>query len=318
MVKTTLGIALVLCLLGAAAGAQVPPGIGSAAFARLGVDARCIAMGGAHAATTGASPIAFYNAASLAGAVELDMAALYAQPFGSELGISYQHVSACVPLRIQTGSERGLGVALSWMGMQIADIMIWDEEDPSSGTTFTATSSILLASIGYEVIEGLSVGGSAKVYKERILEGRGNGLGLDVGALYSGAIEGVDLVIGLNSTDIGRTKVKWSGTTGNPDNFVAWVNRLSLAAGVPDWNLWGVAGFDWAIGRPPAEQVVRTGIEWSVAGLFSLRAGWRTNLAGSRALSGGVGVRLFDTIQFDYAYVMGVNAAHYASLHLTF
>jgi hypothetical protein len=302
------------------ANAQVPPGIGSAAFARLGVDARAIGMGGAFAAVASGGPIAFYNPASLALAREVDVAALYAAPYGADLGISYQHVSAVLPLSVQTESKRGLGVAVTWMGVQISDIMVWDESDPGSGTSFTATDSIYLASLGVELLDGICVGGAAKLYQARILNGRGEGVGFDLGLIASFRLGEIPISVGLNSTDVGRTTVKWSGTTGNPDNFVPWVNKLGVAVRLDELSLLAAAAFDWGAGRPKREQMLRAGFEWSPVEVLALRGGGTMTLEGTTGITAGVGLRLFGLLSFDYAYVSGtgLGGTHFGSFHVSF
>lgn len=320
MKRMMLLVALLL-VVGATALAQVPAGVGSAAFARLGVDARALAMGGAYVAVPAEQPIPFYNPASLATARDVDIAALYAQPFGAGSGVSYQHIGAVMPLQVQTDSVKGLGVGVSWMGVQISGIYIWDEDDPASGTEFTAASSIYMASVGYELIDGFSVGATAKLYQERILKGRGEGVGVDVGFLARATLGGIPVAIGLNSMDVGRTLVKWSGTAGEPDNYVAWVNKVGVSAVFAEINAQVATDFDWAVGRPGREQIFRVGVEWSPVKLLALRGGWRTDLEGQgSAVSGGVGLRLFNAMEFDYAYTggIGLNATHFVSMHIWF
>lgn len=302
------------------ANAQVPSGIGSAAFARLGVDARAIGMGGAFVAVTTGAPVAFYNPASLALAREVDVAALYAAPYGADLGISYQHVSAVLPLSVQTESKRGLGVAVTWMGLQISDIIIWDEDDPGSGSSFTATDSIYIASLGVELIDNLCVGGAAKLYQERILNGRGEGVGVDLGLVASLTLGEIPISIGLNSTDVGKSTVRWSGTTGNPENYIPWVNKLGVAVRLDEFSLLVAADFDWAVARPEREQVLRAGLEWNPVKPLTLRAGGTMTLDGTKGITAGVGLRIFGLLSFDYAYVAGtgLGGTHFGSLHVEF
>jgi hypothetical protein len=316
-------VVLLVSLIGIVAmgaNAQVPSGIGSAAFARLGVDARAIGMGGAFVAVTTGAPIAFYNPASLALARQVDIAALYAAPYGADLGISYQHVSAVLPLSVQTESKRGLGVAVTWMGLQISDIVIWDEDDPGSATSFTATDSIYIASVGVEVTDGLYAGGAAKLYQERILNGRGEGVGVDLGFIASFSLGEIPISIGLDSTDVGRSTVKWSGTTGNPENYVPWVNKFGVAVRLDELSLLAAVDFDWAVGRPEREQMLRAGFEWNPVEVLALRAGGTLTLNGTKGITAGVGLRIFGLLSFDYAYVAGtgLGGTHFGSFHVEF
>lgn len=311
---------LVVAMSLVALATDVPSGIGSVAFARLGVDARVLGMGGAFVGVADGAPIALYNPAALALARDVDVTTMYATPYGFSLGISYQHVSAVLPLQVQTESVLGIGAAVTWMSLQVSDIIIWDEEDPGNSSSFTATDSIYIASAGFELTGGLCVGAAAKLYKERILDGRADGIGFDLGAIGSLELAGLPVSLGLNSMDVGRTLVKWSGTAGNPDNYVPWVNKVGAAVLVDDLGLLAAADFDWAVGRPASEQVFRAGVEWKPVPAIALRSGWKSFLDGRSTASLGLGVELFRRVSFDYAYVLGgdIAGAHFASIHVRF
>jgi len=313
-------VAFIVGALGVGAGAEVPSGIGSVAFARLGVDARVLGMGGAFVGVAAGSPIALYNPAALALAEKVDVSTMYATPYGFTLGITYQNVSAVLPIQVQTESVPGIGAAVTWMSLQIADIIVWDEDDPGATTSFTATDAIYMASAGIEIFEGLCVGAAGKLYRERILDGRAEGLGVDVGVLGTFFVEDVPVSVGLNSMDIGQTLVKWSGTAGNPDNYVPWINKIGASTWIEDIGLLVAADLDWAVGRPASEQVFHTGVEWAPVKPVALRTGWKTFLDGRSTISLGIGIRLFGSVALDYAYVMGgdIDAAHFASMHVGF
>ncbi len=310
-------VALVVGALCVGVWAEVPPGIGSVAFARLGVDARALGMGGAFVGVAVGAPVAVYNPAALSRAERVDVSTMYATPYGFTLGITYQHASAVLPIAIESLPQ--IGAAITWMSLQIDDIMIWDEESPNP-ESFTATDSIYMASAGVEVADGLRLGATAKLYRERILDGRGQGVGFDLGGLATFDIEGIPVSLGVNSQDVGSTLIKWSGTAGNPDNFVTWVNKVGASVWLEDFGLLVATDVDWAIGRPASEQVFRAGAEWLPVDLLAVRAGWKTFFDGRSSVSLGIGIRLFDTVSLDYAAVLGgsISAAHFASLHVEF
>jgi hypothetical protein len=313
-------MALLVGALGLCVAAEVPSGIGSVAFARLGVDARVLGMGGAFSGVADGHPIPLYNPAALALARNVDVGTMYAAPYGFDLGIAYQYASAVLPIQVQTESARGVGAAVTWMSLVVSDIMIWDEENPGNTASFTATDSIYMGSVGLELVEGLCAGAAAKLYRERILDGRAEGFGVDLGLIGTFRVAGVPMSIGLNSMDIGQTLVKWRGTAGNPENYIPWINKLGVSVLVEELSILAAADFDWGVGRPRAEQVFRAGVEWKPVEPIALRGGWRMSLDGRSTVSFGIGFRAFSAVSLDYAYVLGgdIDAAHFASVHILF
>ena len=300
---------------------DVPAGFGAASFARIGIDARPLAMGGTGVAINTGMPIPYYNPARLAAAGPFAAGGMYSEPYGQDLGVSFQSLSALGRFATQTGSSVGIGVALTWIQMKIDDIPVWDEDSPGEVSLFTATSSLYLLSAALSVGSDVAVGMTAKIYRERILEGRGNGIGLDIGAVATLEVEGIPLTVGVNAMDLGSTNVRWQGTTGEPDNFVPWVNKLGVTAGLLEGIALLALDFDWAVGRPAREQKVHLGIEANPIGPLFLRAGWSGDLEGSDSkLSAGLGVEFFDSFRLDYAYVPPravFGTGHFLSLHVS-
>lgn len=301
---------------------EVPAGFGAAPFARIGIDARPLAMGGTGVAIGTGNPIPYYNSARLALAPPLAVGGMYSEPYGQDLGISFQSLCALGSLGSQTGSVTRGGIGVTWIQMSIADIPIWDEENPGAVAFFTATSSLYMASVAVSVLPELSLGITGKVYRERILEGRGQGVGADIGALVSLDVEGIPVWFGINSMDFGRTNIRWHQTTGEPDNYVPWVNKVGVSASFFDGRGLVAADFDWAVGRPPREQKVHLGLEANPVEAFFLRAGWSGDLEGSDSrFSVGLGIDFFDSFRLDYAFVPPrtvFGTGHFLSLHLSF
>jgi len=300
---------------------DVPAGFGAASFARIGVDARPLAMGGAGVAINTGMPIPYYNPARLAAAGPLAAGGMYSEPYGQDLGVSFQSLSALGRFEMQTGSSTGIGVALTWIQMKIDDIPVWDEDSPGEVSLFTATSSLLLGSAALSMGSDVAVGVTVKAYRERILEGQGSGIGFDIGALAAFEVVGIPLSLGVNAMDLGSTNVRWQGTTGEPDNFVPWVNKVGLSAGLFEGIALLAVDFDWAVGRPAREQKIHLGIEINPIGPLFLRAGWSGDLEGSDSkLSAGLGVEFFDSFRLDYAYVPPravFGTGHFISLHVS-
>jgi hypothetical protein len=314
---------LLVVLVGWIGSAQdVPPGFGAASFARIGIDARPLAMGGTGVAIRSGGPIPYYNPARLVSAELLDVGGMHSEPYGPDLGISFQSLGILGRLSIQTESERVLAVGVTWIQMRIDDIPVWDEEDPGAVSFFSATSSLYLVSAAMAVSPDLSVGLTGKLYRERILEGRGRGAGIDAGVLASFVVEDVPLTLGLNLMDPLGTNIRWSGTTGEPDNYVPWVNKIGASAELLDGIALVACDLDWAVGRPTREQRIHAGLEVRPLDPLFLRAGWSGDLEGSDSkLSFGLGVELLGSFRLDYAYVPPralFGTGHFLSMRLTF
>ena len=300
---------------------QVPPGVGAASFARIGVDARPLAMGGAFVAVGQGTPIPYYNPAGLvrAGAPTID--GLYSEPFGHEFGIAFQNLSILggLGMGLQTDS-RNIGVGVTWIGMQIKDILVWDENDPTVVESFTATSSLYLASVAFPLLDDWAVGISAKLYRERILDGRGEGFGVDVGVLGSFWIGDMPVNVGINSMDLGQTTIAWRETIGEPDNYVPWVNKIGVSTSFLDGAVLLALDYDWAVGRPVREQIIHIGAEYHPFDIVALRAGWSGDVEEGGSFGAGAGIHLLGRFMMDYAYVTGgaLGGTHYVSMQFSF
>ena len=312
----------VLVSFGTAMAQEVPPGFGAAPFARIGIDARPLAMGGTGVAITSGSPIPYYNPARLVFAKPLDVGGMYSEPYGADLGVSFQSVGVLGRIAIQTASSTDLGLAATWIQMRIDDIPVWDEETPGAVSYFDATSSLYLVSAAVSAIPEVSIGLTGKLYRERILEGRGRGAGVDIGILASLVVEEIPVAIGVNMMDFAGTNVQWVGTTGEPDNYVPWVNKIGAAATFFDGLALLACDFDWAVGRPAREQKIHVGLEVTPVGPLYLRAGWSGDLEGSDSKpSFGLGIELLESFRLDYAYVPPrtvFGTGHFLSLRFSF
>jgi hypothetical protein len=302
--------------------AEVPPGMGAASYARRGIDARPLAMGGAFVAIAEGSAAAYYNPAGLAEISRIGVGGMYTEPYGAGFGATFQYLNASGVLTPQTTSRVSqVGIALTWLGFTVSGIPIWEEEGPAG--TFTATSSIYLVSVGFAFpgLENWTFGLSAKLYRERILEGRSQGLGFDLAVRGSFFVVDLPITIGFNAMDVGQTVIQWHGTAGEPENYVPWVNKLGLSTLFWEGRIRLACDFDWAVGRPAREQVLHVGVEGRPIEQLFVRSGWSSNLEGDGAFSGGLGIRLFEErFSVDYAYLAAkaLGASHLVSAQFMF
>ena len=320
--KRALLCVVVILALSVSAFPDTPPGIGAASFARRGIDARPMAMGGSFVAIAEGSSTCYYNPAGLGQETRLTIGGMYTQPFGEGFGLTFQYLNAIGSWELQTSSAVArIGLGITWLGLTISDIPTWEEEGP--GGTFTASSSLYLISTGIPVpgMSDWSIGASIKIYRDKILEGSSLGAGFDLGILGSFSLGEVPVHIGLNSMDVGQTKVYWHGTSGEPVNYVPWVNKVGFSAGFLDGIVLIASDLDWAVGRPMREQITHVGLEVRPLEALSLRVGWNGDLEGAgSSFSAGIGLSLFDSFNFNYAYTTAkvFGASHLLSAHFSF
>jgi len=319
--KSLIGLVAIIAL-SVSVIAATPPGMGAASFARRGMDARPIAMGGAFVAVAEGGSACYYNPAGLGQETRISVGGMYTEPFGEGFGTTFQYLNAVGSFNLQTSSAVArVGLGVTWLGLTISDIPTWEEGGP--GEMFTATSSVYLLSAGipFPDTNDWSVGASVKVYRDKILEGHSLGVGFDLGVLGSFSVGEIPFQIGLNSMDVGRTKVYWHGTSGEPVNYVPWINKVGLSLGLLDNVVLITSDLDWAVGRPMREQILHVGLELRPLNAISVRAGWNGDLerTGS-SITAGVGIYLFDSLSIDYAYVTAkvFGASHLVSVHFAF
>jgi len=303
--------------------ADVPDGVGAASYARQPLTARPSAMGGAFVSIAEGLAAAYYNPAGLGRDTPYELGGMYSLPYGEAFDTSLQFIGINGNLNLQTSSANlsGMGWNVGWLGLSIRNIWLWDDEgEPTIGSS---TSSLYTASVGMAIpgVDGLSAGGSIKIYRDSLLEGRSFGIGADLAVLLDFAIGDVPISVGFNAKDIGETRVHWYGTAGEPDNFVPWVNKMGLSTRLFEDYLLVAAELDWAVGRPAEEQRAGIGFEVTPVPQLAIRGGWLGGLDGSGgAYTAGVGIYLAETFRLDYAYrtrrILG--AGHMLSVSYTF
>ena len=285
-----------LCLVLLVGGQGFPQeGVDAGSFARFGVGARALGMGGAFAALVDDATSPYWNPAGLALAEGFHLGGMYTDKFSQD--VQYQYVGV-------TGAWDFGALGVAMVRQAIEDIPFYGNGE---GEYFSEYQTLWLASGAIQVasevegLEALAFGASVKYYIHELLEGRGTGLGCDVGLMGRVGFEWGTLGFGLVSRDIRGAQIKWTGTDHEPVNHVPWINSLDLALGLLDRQLWLCVGGDLAMGRPNLNKL-RLGAElWLVEGI-ALRAGVVRLADGSLRYSAGAGFRLGDFI-IDYAFV---------------
>ncbi|MEN3009556.1 MAG: PorV/PorQ family protein [Candidatus Bipolaricaulaceae bacterium] len=311
---------------GALALAQVPPGYDAASFARIGVGARALALGGAYVAVAEDVTAAYWNPAGLAFVETFQVEGMYTNWLGVGVHLQYLGLAGYPPLGEARPTlrlaERPLVWAFNWLSTLVPDIP-WSEDGVMG--TFDARSHLFILSAALQLDEKTGVGVNVKVYHDRILEGWSLGMGIDVGFLRYTTLGGVPISLALNTTDLGGPSIRWYGTTGEAPAYLPWLVRIGLSARLFENKLVWCGNVEWGLNQPRFEQA-RLGAEF-VAGPVTLRLGWRQPLwrePGSGKLPGsvwslGLGLKPWPWFALDYAYLPGrLGDSHLLALRMMF
>lgn len=164
-----LAAALVLTLSGAAYAAQDEDPVGTAAMLDIGMSARAMGMGGAHIAVADDAAVIYYNPAGLGFIDGHNVTSLYTSLHGAAgyLALGY--------------AQKNMGGGL--LRLNASGIEETDEFANVIGT-FGMSDFTAMAGYGREVVPGLSLGGTVKLYSQSLADVSGKGVTGDVGALY--------------------------------------------------------------------------------------------------------------------------------------
>lgn len=145
----------------------------------------------------------------------------------------------------------------------------------------------------------MAVGLTAKLYRERMLEGRAQGMGFDAGAI----VDFGTFRVAYCSQDVGGTRYQWRGTGQEPEMHIPWLHRLGLAALWLDSSLLTTAEAVLESGDSPS---FRLGVEWTLFDTLALRGGVRLDSVPTQGyrpvFTAGLGVA-WSAFALDAAYL---------------
>ncbi|SDD01544.1 hypothetical protein SAMN04488104_101222 [Algoriphagus faecimaris] len=302
-------------------------------FLSIGVGARALGMGGAQASASRDVTAAYWNPAGLMGVThKYDATLMHAEYFA---GIAqYDYLGFTTPIK----SESQVAVSLIRFGVDdIPDTrFLYDANGALNYNNiqfFNAADYALLLSYARDISDKLKVGANAKIIHRNVGKfAQAWGFGLDVGAMYVQK----KLTVGLMLRDITTTFNAWShnadmvrdiyANTNNevPVNSVELTLPRAIGSLAYDWNLGSTFSlltvldldmtFDGRRNTVIASDLIsidpRFGMEVGFKNQVFLRAGASTfqyvrDFQGERSMnfmpSAGLGVRLNDRFQLDYA-----------------
>lgn len=270
------------------------PGTSAAGFLRIPVGARETSLGGAFTAASSDANAVFYNPAGLGlvGAPELSYS--YNNYFS---GISQQWVSAAVPA---AGGAFGLG-------LNYLDVAAFAAYDASDNPIGSVSAYGLAAYLGYgrrvatgaALLPALGYGASLKYIAEGLDSSRASGYGLDAGLQLITAVKGLRL--GLAAENLLSSRLEFiSAGAKPPRNFKA---GAAYSLGAPGGSLGAQLSLDMNFPED-GPRYVSAGVENTIYGNVSLRAGYTAFGDLSNGLSFGLGLRLPGKrdMRLDYSY----------------
>ncbi len=289
------GTAIVIFLATAPSFLHAGAGDAGAAFLKIPVDARIVGMGEASVSFVDNAAAMFYNPAGLGKIKSLDITFMHNSWL---LGMNHEYFSSAFAVQ-KIGT---FGVAFNYWGS--GAIPIITIRGDSTGETFSASDWTISLGYGMELGD-LSIGGSFKYLRESNEEFGASSMSADFGAGYDLPIKG--LKAGMSATNLG------SGFSLDQEQFaLPMMFRLGWRY---DMQNLGFA-HDFIISN--ADPVgIALGLEYRVAEILALRAGYRTG-SGVQGLAGlrsgiGVGIKGFG-INYAVAPYGKIGIAHRISL----
>ena len=185
------------CVLGAYA-QEISAG-DAAHFLRDGIGARARGMGGAYTALADDMTASFWNPAPALQTASRTAGGAHEERSGGLFGFDY------------------LGATIVAEGWGAGGIVLTSE-----------MYDMYLLSGGY-LGESLSIGLGAKAYVFGIPGQRGTGIGFDAGARCIAEWDGISILLGLVSRDIGWTSIRWTSLDVESVDRAAWVTRVGAA-----------------------------------------------------------------------------------------
>lgn len=299
--------------------AQVPPGYEAASFARIGVGARALSLGGAFTAVAEDITAAYWNPAGLAYLTNFQVEGMYTNWFGVDIHLQYLGAGGYPPLGDSRPQlrfmNRPLVLAFNWFSSWIPNIP-WSE-DGTMGT-FDAWSHLFVFSAALRWDESWGIGANVKVFHDRILEGWSLGISWDLGILLNTHI-GSNLVrVAVVTTDIGSPAIQWYGLAGGAPAYLPWLFRIGASIRFLDEKLLLCGSLEWGVNVPGFKRA-QIGAE-AVVGPLALRLGWQQPL-GMELATGpwclGLGLYPFPWITLDYAFLPGrLGESHLLALRI--
>jgi hypothetical protein len=298
---------LVLCVLVvhclALSSAHAQNGETGLSFLKLGVGARSVGMGEAHAAVATDASATYYNPAGLAGAERTSILAMHKEWIQD---VRTEFLGVNIPFE-----EFALGLSINTTS--VSDIQLRTQPGPPEGT-FSSHDFAGSLSIARRVIPDMSLGVSFKFLYEKIFVDEASGYGVDIGALYKSPVEGLRFaVVASNIGSMGSLKtedIRLPSLLRIGSAYVHDVDALHSTV---------TLGADILKVFREDNAHLHTGVEMNYQELVSFRAGYLTGYE-TRTFTAGLGVQR-GIFKLDYGFSpqsQDLNSGHTLSVEVEF
>lgn len=253
-------------------------------FLKLGVGARSVAMGEAHAAMASDASATYYNPAGLSEATKANIMIMHKEWFQD---VRTEFLGVCLPF---AGYAIGLGVNTT----NVDNVQLRRRPGPPEGT-FSSHDFAAGVSFAGKVTSTLSAGVSLKFLYEKIFVDEASGVAADIGVLYQTPIEGLKLALaGSNFGSMGNLrndKIKLPSLLRVGSSFVRELDIVYSTLTV---------GADLVKVFREDKAHLHTGAEVSYQEKIAFRFGYLFGYE-SRGLTVGLGLRR-DFLRLDYGF----------------
>ena len=283
---------IAFCLLLAGSPAFAAAGTSGAAFLKIGIGAREMAMGGAGGTLTGSAESAYWNPAALAGIKNISIA-LAGNKWIAD--ITHEYISAAFRLG-------GVGViGINAVLLQIPGIELRDASENPLGTK-TGQNAAYSFSYAGKLSPALAVGVNIKMISQGLesydKDYKATGFGADAGFIYTSADEKMALGAALqNAGTAGSFSTKADALPMNlkVSGSYKLLNDRLLVAGTVNYLL--------------ADSMLTygAGAEYCLSNMFYLRAGYGRQNDIDKGLNAGFGIK-FGSFGADFSYTPLVTA----------
>jgi hypothetical protein len=294
-------IFLVLCL--AMSDARAQSGETGLSFLKLGVGARSVGMGEAHAAVATDASATYYNPGGLAEAEKTNILAMHKEWIQD---VRTEFLGVNIPLE-----EFALGLSINTTS--VGDIQLRTQPGPPEGT-FSSHDFAGGLSIARRVIPELSLGVTFKFLYEKIFVDEASGYGVDIGALYKSPVEGLRFAaVASNVGSMGSLKTE--------DIRLPTLLRIGSAYvhDVDALHSTLTVGADFLKVFRDSNAHLHTGVELNYQELVSFRLGYLTGYE-ARAFTAGLGLhRGIFTLDYGFSpQSQELNSGHTLSVEVEF
>jgi len=263
-------------------------GVGTtgAAFLKVGVGARELAMGSAASALTEGANSVNWNPGRLAALTKKNLTASYNALFIDE---SQGFIGYASPLSSNMGV---IGVGVNYLTVSNIEKRAGDTEDPDSKFSNNNTA-VNLSYARAEVRPGLDLGASLKYIQQKLDTRNDKAIAVDVGSVYK-----------VNSDWTAGFSVRNLGSSIGPDKLPLTL-KGGAATRLLNGKMTAAADLDWL--AYDERFYVDLGAQYALNGYLDFRAGYQIGrsqdkLGGLTGLSAGMGLKL-ERFNLDYAYV---------------